>query len=178
MYRAVFEQDPFFWFCALIGSGFFIIQILLSFFGSGESEEFESAKFKWLSKQGVTGFLMMFGWTALACKYELKLSELMTYIAAFSVGCMTLLITIFIFRGAKRLHSPGTLFNLDQTIGQEAIVYQQIPLDGKGTITVSIEGIARDIDAMTFDREEIASFSSVQIVKKIDDTTVAVTLKR
>lgn len=178
MYKAVFEQDPFFWFCALIGSGFFVIQILLSFFGSGESEEFESAKFKWLTKQGITGFLMMFGWTALACKYELGLSSLMTYVGAFCAGSATLLITVFIFRGAKRLHSSGTLFNLDQTIGREAIVYQQIPLDGTGTITVSIEGIARDIDAVALDREEIASFRSVQIVKKIDDTTVAVTLKK
>lgn len=183
MWQQLFEQDAIFWFCAIAGSGMFAIQFLLTLFGvsdgneAGESIEMEAAKIQWLSKQALTGFLMMFGWTALACKKEFAFSLAPTICLSFLAGLATVAITGFIFKSAKRLHSSGTIFDLDKAIGKEATVYQRIPKDGIGKVSVSIDGCAHEIDAIAANGEEIDSFLSVHIIRKIDSKTLAVSTK-
>ena len=78
----ILAKDSIYWFCALAGSGLFAIQFLLSLFGviaddmddAGEMD----GKFKFLSKQAITGFLMMFGWVGLTCQKEFALSSIHT----------------------------------------------------------------------------------------------------
>ncbi len=173
------SKDFFFWFCALSGSGLFIIQVLLTLLGVmdhddlNDNAELDAGKVKWLSKQAITGFLMMFGWSALACKYELGLPTAATILVACSAGLLAVLITGFIFRVARKLRSTGTVFRIEDAIGKEAIVYQRIPKDGAGKISISLHNLTHEIDAMSLG-EEVASFISVQIIKKVDDKTVLV----
>jgi hypothetical protein len=174
------NQDTLFWFSAIAGSGLFAIQFVLSLIGTSDEEGSENsvidaAKIKWLSKQALTGFLMMFGWTALACKNEFELPLSLTVVLALIAGLATIAVTGFIFKGARRLHSTGTVFNLDKSIGKEAIVYQRIPKQGIGKISVSIDGVIHEIDAVALNGDEIDSFRSVHVSKKIDNQTLAVT---
>jgi len=177
------DQDSLFWFCAIAGSGLFAIQFLLSLVGgsegddTGESGAMDAAKIKWLSKHALTGFLMMFGLTGLACKKEFELPLPLTIVLSVLAGLATVAVTGFIFKGARRLHSTGTVFDLEKSIGKEAIVYQRIPKQGTGKISVSIDRVVHEIDAVALNGEEIDSFHSVLISKKIDDKTLAVTLK-
>lgn len=183
MWKQLLEQDTIFWFCAIAGSGMFVIQFALTLFGisndseTSDSVEMEAAKIKWLSKQALTGFLMMFGWSALACKKEFAFSLPATACLSIVAGLATVAITGFIFKSAKRLHSSGTVFDLDKAIGKEATVYQRIAKDGVGKISVSIDGHAHEVDAIAADGEAIDSFLSVRIVKKIDSKTLAVSTK-
>ncbi len=183
MWQQLFEQDAIFWFCAIAGSGMFVIQFVLTLFGvsdgneTGESIEMEAAKIKWLSKQALTGFLMMFGWTALACKKEFAFSLAATACLSLLAGLATVAITGFIFKSAKRLHSSGTVFDLDKAIGKEATVYQRISKDGIGKISVSIDGHTHEVDAIAMDGEEIDSFLIVRILRKIDSKTLVVSTK-
>lgn len=175
-------QDDIFWFCAIAGSGMFALQFLFSLFGIGDSEEpgesvsLEAAKIKWLSKQAVTGFLMMFGWTALACKQEFSLSLPLSVILALTAGFLTVIATAFLFKGAKSLHSSGTIFDLDQAVGKEAVVYHRIAKNGIGKISVSMDGHLHEVDAISLNGDEIDSFLPVIVAKKIDTKTVAVTV--
>ena len=179
----LFDRDGLFWFCAIAGSGLFAIQLFLSLLGSSEGEDLgensalDAAKIKWLSKQALTGFLMMFGWTALACKHEFEISLPLTVLLSLAAGLATVAISGMIFKGAACLHSPGTVTDLDKSIGKEAIVYLRIPKQGTGKISVSIDSVVHEVDAVSLDGEEIDSFRSVLISKKIDDKTLAVTLK-
>ena len=183
MFQNLLEQDTIFWFSAIAGSGLFVLQFLLSLLGTSEGDDFgengalDAAKIKWLSKQAFTGFLMMFGWTALACKNEFGLSLLLTVIFSFLAGLATVVITGYIFKGARRLQSSGTVFDLDKSIGKEALVYQRIPKQGAGKISISIDRVLHEVDAVSLNGEEIESFQSVLILKKIDNNTLAVTLK-
>ena len=79
------------------------------------------------------------------------------------------------FKGARKLHSPGAIFDLEKAIGKEATVYQRIPKSGTGKISVSMDKMLYEIDASSLNGDEIESFSQVLISKKIDDKTLAVT---
>lgn len=172
--------DTFYWFCALTGTGMFVIQFCLNLIGLGDQEDVDdggiadSGKFKWLSRQAVTGFLMMFGWSALTCQKEFDLGGVSIITIGFISGAIAIFATGFIFRMARNLHSNGTVFKIEDTIGQEAIVYQRIPHGGVGKISVSVENFAREIDACSNAYKEVPSFVRVKIINKVDDKTVLV----
>jgi len=172
----MFEKETIFWFCALSGSGLFIIQFLLNMMGmDSEGEEHSIQDFKWLSKQAITGFLMMFGWSGLAARKEFALSLPISILIATVIGLITMLITAWIFHLARKLKSTGTVFKLEEAIGKEATIYQRIPKGGSGKISLSMQDMTREIDAISLNGEEIDSFSQVQIIRKADEQTVVVT---
>jgi hypothetical protein len=182
--KSTLESLPIYWFCALIGSGMFLIQFVLSFVGlhddvdSDDGGRADAGKFKWLSKQGLTGFLMMFGWAGLTCLYEFKLAYAPTLLIAIASGLATLFMTAFIFNTAKKLQSPGSIFNIEEAIGKEATVYQSIPEGGFGKITISLNCCTFELNAASDNQEEICSFTPVQVINKIDDNTVVVSIKK
>lgn len=179
-FKGLIDQDSLFWFCALSGSGMFVIQFLLSLFGVADHEvldspEVDTANIKWLSKQAVTGFLMMFGWTALTCQNQFSLPRSATLAIALAAGIVTILVSGLLFRMTGKLHSPGTIFTLEDAIGKEAVVYQHIPRGGIGKISISLHHMTHEIEAMSLHDEDIPSFSSVRVIKKSGDNTLIVT---
>lgn len=176
----VIAEEAIFWYCAFFGSILFAIQLLFHFLGAGGldledgSGGFDSVKFKWLFKQALTGFLMMFGWVGLTCRREFELSITPTILLAFLGGFFAVWLLALIFRSAKKLQSSGTVFSLESAIGKRAAVYQRIPKGGVGKISLCLEGMTHEIDAVAHGDEAIDSFLPVQIIQKIDDKTVVV----
>lgn len=174
-------SNSFYWFCALTGSGMFLIQFCLNLIGFGDQEHIigdegiaDAGSFKWLSRQAITGFLMMFGWSGLTCQKEFQLESLPTMVIALLSGAVAVFASGFIFKIARKLHSSGTVFKIEDTIGQEAVVYQRIPRDGIGTISVCIEEFVREVDACSHNHLEVPAFARVKIIKKANDKTVVV----
>ncbi|HSW86744.1 MAG TPA: hypothetical protein VLG49_04495 [Rhabdochlamydiaceae bacterium] len=168
-------KDFLLWFCALAGTGMFIIQFLLNFFSlDGDETNDDSGTFTWLSKHTITVFLMMFGWTGLTCIKQFELPATATALISLAAGSISIFITGFIFKMARKMRSPGTVFRIEDAIGKEATIYQRIPKDGIGKISVSIHQLTHEIDAVSSHHEELASFTSVQIIKKADEKTVVV----
>jgi hypothetical protein len=179
-FNLLVSKDTLFWFAALSGSGMLVIQFALNFLGIMDSEsgdhgtDFDAREVKWLSKQALTGFLMMFGWIGLACKKELGLTTVFSSGFGFLGGMGALVMTGLIFKMAKKLHSPGDRFSLDDAIGKEATVYFQISKKGVGKISLSLYDLTHEVDALSLDGEDIASFTQVKIIKKADERTVFV----
>jgi hypothetical protein len=175
------DQSSFFWCCALVGTGMFILQFLLSFVSDLDNEASngdagaDSVKFKWVSKQAITGFLMMFGWSALTCQNQFNLPKGMTLMISVVAGLVTVFLIGFIFKTARKLHSSGSIFSLEDIIGKEAVVYQRIPSDGIGKISVSLHQMTHEVDAISDNGEELPSFVTVRIVKKASSDAVIVT---
>lgn len=176
-------MDYFFWFCALAGSGMFLIQFIINIFGmshdmpsnhEGGSDFTDARILKWLSMQTVTGFFMMFGWISLACQNEFQLHMGPTLGIALGSGFVAALIIRWVFALAHKLKSPGSLFRIEEAIGKEGYVYQSIPREGKGKISTTLQDLTHEIDAISSCKEEIPSFSRVKIIEKIDDNTVGV----
>lgn len=158
----------------------FVIQFLLTILGTGTNEfaedvTIDSIKFKWLTKQALTGFLLMFGLVGLTCQKEFGLSVFTSVTLALLSGVIATALTGYIFKFAKKLHSPGRVVSLNDALGKEAFVYQRIPKGGIGKISVSLHDLTTEIDAVSLDQEDIDSFVRVQIIKKADENTVVVT---
>lgn len=184
--------DFIFWFCAFAGSGMFFIQLIMNMFGAatdnfdvGEatiSDEIHDAgsdpsdmrKFKWLSMQAITGFLMMFGWTAITCKNEFGFENIATVLTSMAAGVFAACVIRSIFKLAKRLHSPGSAYRIEEAVGREAYVYQRIPQGGVGKISISMQHLTHEINATSHHTEELPSFTRVKIIEKQDGNTVVV----
>lgn len=171
----MFLSESFFWYCALAGSGLFVVQLFLSFLGvDEEGHGLEASQFKWFSRHAMTGFLMMFGWTGITCQKEWMLSSGTTLAISVCAGFLTMMLTASIFHFARKLQSPGNIFDIEALIGKEALTYTRIPKNSVGKITISHLESTFEVDAISSDQEEIASFTRVHIIKKADDNTVVV----
>lgn len=176
----LFNDNTIFFFCAFLGSGLLFIQFILNLIDLTDHEDFEDSevgherKFKWLSIQAISGFLMMFGWTAITCQKEFNFQTEVTIVLSVIAGLFTVFITHLIFKIAKKLQSTGSIYRIEDAIGKEAYVYQRIPKDGVGKISISFQHFTHEIDAISNTQEELSSFTRVQIIKKKDDNTVVV----
>lgn len=175
------NKDSFFWFCALAGTGMFAIQFILSLFSMDSDHamddpggELDANTFKWLSKHAITGFIMMFGWAGLTCIKEFELPILATISISLAAGVLSIFVTGLIFKTARKLRSSGMVFRIDDAIGKEATIYQKIPKNGVGKITVSLNHFTHELDAVSTYHEDLPSFTSVHIIKKADEKTVVV----
>jgi len=79
-----------------------------------------------------------------------------------------------LFNAARKLVSLGARFAIEDTIGMTASVYQRIPPDGRGMIQVAIDGMTREIEALSEDKVELESFQAVKVVRVVDHMTVTV----
>jgi membrane protein implicated in regulation of membrane protease activity len=164
-------NDSLFWVFTYVGSGLFLIQFFLNLFGA--DDDADSGKFKWLLKQGLTGFFLMFGLVGLTCQKEFSLSLPLTLIFAGLAGLGAVLMAALLFKGAKKLRSTGTVFRIEDALGKEAVVYQSIPNRGVGKISISLNDFTHELDAQA--DEDIPSFDQVSVIKIIDKNTVFVT---
>jgi hypothetical protein len=174
-------MSSFFFFCALAGSGMFLIQFAISLFGmndvgnsDGSLSSSDLKVVKWLSMQTISGFLMIFGWIALACQSEFELSIGSTIGISLGSGLFAARMIQLIFAFAKKLRSPGTVYRIEDAIGKEGYVYQNIPKGGKGRISVALQQLTHEIDAISYNEEEIPSFHRIKIIDKSDDNTLIV----
>jgi len=186
-FNDLIKSGSVFWFCALAGSGMFLIQFILNILGGSDQDNFDAGdasdtssdltdvkKFKWLSIQTITGFLMMFGWTAITCQSEFGLQNMATMGISIASGLFAALLIHSIFKFAKRLQSSGNSYKIEDAIGKEAYVYQCIPKDGSGKISISLQHFTHEIDAVSYNSQELSSFTRVKIIEKKDDNTVVV----
>jgi len=144
-FNELIRSGTIFWFCALAGSGMFLIQFITNIFGVVDHDNFDVSeavsdnvhdtshdssdirKFKWFSMQTITGFLMMFGWTAITCQSEFRLQTISTIGISLAAGLFAAFIIHSILKLAKKLHSSGSTYRIEDAIGKEAYVYQSIP---------------------------------------------------
>jgi hypothetical protein len=191
-FNELIRSGSIFWFCALAGSGMFLIQFIINIFGMGDHDSFDASdissdtnhdggqdsadakKFKWLSMQTITGFLMMFGWTAITCQNEFGLQDSITIGISLTSGIFAALIIRSIFKLAKKLRSSGSVYRIEDAIGKEGYVYQCIPKGGKGKISMSLQNFTHEIDAISHHYEDLPSFMRVKIIEKSDENTVVV----
>lgn len=170
----IFENaTPLFLYPAGLGTFLFLLQGILMVLGLDEGH-LDELSFKWLSKQALIGFLMFFGWTGLACQEELGFSFVLSLLCALLGGILSVFLTGSLMKLLRSFKSTGTVFNLENAMGKIGTVYQKIPSEGSGKITLILDGISHEILALSESCEEIASFSKVQVIKKHNENTVIV----
>ena len=185
-----------FWFCALVGTLFFVLRVIMMFMGAdggdGGSDfhghggdvggdlgdmghmSHSDVVFETISINSITAFIMMFGWTGLTCHKQFGMGTTISLVISLLIGILCMLITAYIFKLAKKLTSPGAEFDIKNTVGMNASVYQQIPAEGRGRININMPAMTRELDAVSEEKQEIASFNTVEVVRVVDNNTVSV----
>lgn len=175
-----------FWWCALVGTIFFVGRLIILVVTGGMDVDMDlhpgahgdvghpDSSFEALSLNTITAFVMMFGWIGLACLKQFHMEATAAIAAATGAGLLCMLTTAYFFKQAKKLASGGSAFSMDKTIGKKATVYQKIPGQGRGKITLSVGDMTHEIEAVSAEQKDIASFVTVEVVRVVDQRTVAV----
>ncbi len=128
--------------------------------------------FKLLSVQGLTSFFMMFGLVGLAL-LKADLPVLVTVIGGMAAGFITVAITGLVFTQMKRLQTEGTI-NIQNTIGTNGNVYLTIPKNGTGQVQIIVQGSLKIFDAVSDNKNAIATGEKVQVVGVAGGNTLIV----
>ncbi|NBQ17347.1 hypothetical protein EBU24_03455 [bacterium] len=181
------SSDTIYWISATAGTTFLLLRIAMSFIGGGFFEDdmdvdhgqdtgdhHDNALFKFFTLHSLSGFLMMFGWSGLACIYQFDLSAGYSCLIALACGFAMLLIVGLIMRATKFFESSGAVFSSEKTIGLVGTVYQRIPSDGQGKIQIVVNGSTRELLAQSFNKKDIESFTLIKVVKAVDHEMVEV----
>lgn len=188
-----------FWMCAVGGTLFFLLRVMVAVVGGFGHDDFDTdghgdvhahdvdghdahdghghesdVAFKLLSLNSVSAFIMMFGWAGLTAYSEYQLGNFLSFLIALVVGFITMMLTSYLFVLAHKLTSEGANFKIEQTVGQTAKVYQRIPANGRGKIHITVNGMLRELDALSEGDEEIESFNPVTITEVVAPSLVRV----
>ena len=180
------------WLCAFGGSLFFALRIMLMVVG-GFADDFDGsmddhggfdssagdahhseAAFKLISLNTISAFVMMFGWSGMSAHLQFHLSTFTAVFIALVVGVFSMLVTAWLYKMAMKLASPGANFNIHETVGLTGTVYQRIPATGRGKIQLPVNGLTRELHAISQEQKDLDSFTSIVVIDTIDNETVSV----
>ena len=146
-------METVYFYCAAIGGGILVLQVLLLLIGGDADADTDLAPeidvsdvstgadvFLQLSLKTAIAFFTFFGLAGLAA-LEAELSTTWALTIATGSGCVAFYLVAYLMRLLASLRSDGTL-DLHKAIGLPARVYLRIPesLGGVGKITVTLQG--------------------------------------
>ncbi len=177
----------FFFVCAVVGGFLFLIRLVLMIF-SGGGHDLEPGMemgadvdiagdsdviFRFISVQGIVGFLLILGLTGLSMSVQLEASNAVSVSTAFGAGAATMAIIAWITVALRKLDQPGTI-SMKNAIGQEGTVYLTIPEGGTGKARIIIQNRLRVFDAISKDKSSIETEARVKVVEIVGGNTLVV----
>ena len=153
--------------CAVLGGLLFLLRLGLSFF-SAEAADFDSAhidqgyldvrhvgegRFPFLTQQGITGFLALFGLAGLALS-RADVPPIGSALGGIAAGLVGMLVIAWIFLSMQRVRSDGVL-RIENTISKEGSVTLAIPAESSGQVSLILRGAPRLFDAVSAHRQPI-----------------------
>ncbi len=174
-----------FWGCAIISSGVFAVQTILTLIGMDNTDMDTDIDFSdgdtmdtggymsLFSIRSLVNFFMGFGWAGISF-YNAIPFKFLLYIVAIAIGIAFGYMYVFLRKKMKGLESNGAVNILDAT-DKEGDVYLRIPGNnaGSGKVQISIGGSIHEFPAIT-DNEEIPSGTRVKVTEVIDKKTLKV----
>lgn len=176
-----------FWGCALISTIIMVILFILSLCGMGDvdmdvdmsaGDGLDAATgMDLFSIKNVIIFFVGFGWAGISFR-EIIPQDGLLILAALACGCFFVASFIMIFKQLMKFEGNGAV-NMSEAVGKKAEVYLRIPAkrNGKGKVQVSLNGVAREYDAVTNDDEMIPSGKIVDIIGSTGGGALLVTAR-
>ncbi len=175
-----------FWGCAIGGSLVMVIQLLLSIIGGGDvdadvdvdvSDGLDASTLADLfTLKNLVNFFVGFGWSGVTFRPYID-SDTWLLIVAMLFGLLFIAVFLYIYKNIMKLESNSAV-GAEACVGKIADVYLRIPASrgGKGKIQISLNGAAREFDAITDSPENIPS-GAVVVVEDVINGVVLVSKK-
>ncbi|ABG59517.1 conserved hypothetical protein [Cytophaga hutchinsonii ATCC 33406] len=172
-----------FWYIAIPTSLIFIIQTIMTFFGSDATDGLDAdfdgdlesgdSTFQLFSFRNLINFLLGFSWTGIS--FYNSINPMLLIFLSIAIGSLFVYMFFAIIRELQKLAEDNS-FDYVETINKSADVYLTIPANktGKGKILVSIRGSMRELDAMTENENRIPSGAVVKIVRILNENILLV----
>lgn len=174
-----------FWGIAVPFTLFFVLQLILSFFGAESPDDLPDAEidadhgipFQFLTLKNLIGFFTIFSWTGIACQ-EAGLSNALTLLIASIAGLLMVGLMAGLFYLMTKTGADGTM-KINDAIGQSGEVYLTILArrGGIGKIQVKVGGSIRTLDAMTDDEEPLPTGQLARVTQIVNDNILLVSSK-
>jgi membrane protein implicated in regulation of membrane protease activity len=165
--------------CAMIGSLVFVIQLVMMLIGADHGADAHApgadlghdaghadsdTAFQILSIQGVTAFVMVFGFTGFAMTRGSGFGALPSLGVAFAAGFASMWLVAKTFAVFRRMQSSGTL-DLANAIGQTGRIYLSVKANEPGKIEVAVQGQLQIFDAVSEDGGALPTDTRVVVVR-------------
>lgn len=178
-----------FWGCAIVGSLVMVIQLLLSIIGGGDvdvdsdvdifsADGLDASTLADLfTLKNLVNFFVGFGWSGVTFRQYIDSSAVLLLVATL-FGLLFIAIFLFIYKSIMKLESNSAV-GAEACVGKMADVYLRIPAarSGKGKIQISLNGVAREFDAITDATENIPSGAVVFVEEVVNGTVLLVSMK-
>ncbi|MFT7668017.1 MAG: hypothetical protein ACI8X5_000703 [Planctomycetota bacterium] len=187
MLNTLFEGQVL-WFSipAALGSGVFLLLILLMLIGGDGGDGFDpdagssldggdsNSAFQILSIQGVSTFMMGFGWVGIGSFLGAGLSATFSFGFAFVGGVIMVWILGAALSGMRGLESSGNI-PMSATVGKVGEVYANIPAKGAGSgqVRIVVTGRQRIYKAVS-DGPQLNSHTRAIVLRVNDDSSLTV----
>ena len=173
-----------FWGCALISSGVFAIQTVMTLIGMDNAEMDMDADFdgdtmdtggymSLFSIRSLVNFFVGFGWAGISF-YNVIPVKFLLFAVAIAIGIGFGYMYVFLRKRLMRLESNGAV-DINDSLGKEAEVYLRIPANntGAGKVQISLGGSIHEMPAIT-EGNEIPSGKRIIVTKVLDNKTLLV----
>lgn len=181
--------EKIYWCFAIPFSIVFIIQVILTVFGSdlhgieadgdvdATIEHDQGIDFQFLSLKNIIAFFTIFGWTGIIC-VDLGVAPWATVLISTLCGLTMMFIMASIMYLMGKLTENGT-FQMKSAIGKIGTVYLSIPAkrNGMGQIQINVQGF-RTIDAITDHEEDISTGAIVEVIDVINNDILLVKINK
>lgn len=171
-----------FWGAAVISTIIMLLQTILSLVGIGDSDietgvdggldDVSGADL--FTVKNIVNFFVGFGWGGVSFRDFIE-NDILLVLVAVVTGIAFVAIFIFVFKQMMKLEGNSAV-GAEACVGQTADVYLRIPAkrSGKGKIQISINGSAREFDAITDSEEPISTGAVVVVVELVGKSTLLV----
>ena len=164
-------------FCAILGAVLFILRVVLMLFGGDADADVgdvgdvgdladgvdSDASFRFLSVQGFSAFILIFGLAGLTLSVQFGVAPLWSLTGATAAGGFTMWVVGLLFLFMQRMQSSGNV-RMANAVGQVGKVYLHIPAGGLGKIEVVVQGRLMVADAMAKGEVNIPTGAQVKVV--------------
>lgn len=139
-------SHTFFLIIALVTTGIFLIQFVLSiFFGDLDADvDVDTDISSVVSFKGLTHFGIGFGWYM----YLAGNTEIQSYVVGILVGLFFVFAVWFLYKKAYQLQQVNRTEQTDQLVGRECTIYFK-QSDSKYTVQTNRDGAMREVDVIS-----------------------------
>jgi membrane protein implicated in regulation of membrane protease activity len=148
------NAEAIYWCLAIIGTLFFLLKILFSFFGGDAETSHSDALDGHISLDSIFSFLKVAGWIGVICYRATTFAPLTILFVSLLSGSGAFALIGALVGRIRKLESDGTL-NLENAVGKFGTVYLTIPREksGEGQIQVEVQGRLCTLSALSADAE-------------------------
>lgn len=178
----------FYWAIAIVVSVVFIIQMILTLMGIGDTDAGDAdidlgsadgdtmdtgGALQLFTIRNTVNFLLGLGWGGV-CLSSVIENRLLLALAAILCGCTMVGAFILMYKQLMKLEKHGS-YKIEEAVGQVCEVYLRIPArgSGNGKVQISFGGSVQELSAQT-EGDAIPSGTKVRVLKVVDRAVLIV----